>query len=78
MAFNLVMGGLITNTIGAMVNLNVFDAIVPEGSTAAQLAEACDAKPDSLYRCLRMLSTVGVVTELVTARHTCVWMQGKY
>jgi hypothetical protein len=57
-------GQLITRSISVVTNLKIADYLVDGPKSIDQLAEKTNSHPDSLYRILRMLSSVGIFAEV--------------
>jgi hypothetical protein len=57
-------GQLITRSISVVTNLKIADYLVDGPKNIDQLAEKTNSHPDSLYRILRMLSSVGIFAEV--------------
>jgi hypothetical protein len=57
-------GQLITRSISVVTNLKIADYLVEGPKRIDQLAEKTNSHPDSLYRILRMLSSVGIFAEV--------------
>lgn len=54
----------------AAVRLGIADAIADGDRSLHELAQATSAKPDSLYRLLRALASIGIVTEAAGDRYS--------
>ena len=61
----MINGYQVSQAIYVAVTLGVADLLAGGPQTSAELAEAADAHPDSLYRLLRALAAAGVVREEV-------------
>ena len=61
---NLIGGFWIARSIYLAAQIGVADVFDDQPKTIAQLAEATDTKPRSLYRLLRALASVGIFTEV--------------
>src|SRR5262245_48722403 len=57
-------GAIITTTLRLAADLGVADLLADGPRSSAELAQATSTHPRSLYRVLRLLSSVGVFTEL--------------
>jgi len=64
----LIEGFWITQLIGTAVALGIADVLERGPSSAAAIAQACDADPSSILRVLRGLQTVGIVRPLSDSR----------
>lgn len=53
----------LSQAIGVVARLGVADLVADKPLTPAELAAACEADPDALYRVLRATATVGVFAE---------------
>ncbi|MFI6870824.1 methyltransferase dimerization domain-containing protein [Nocardia sp. NPDC050406] len=61
--FDLMLGSWIAQAVGTAADLGVADALADGPRHVRALAAELDADPDALYRLLRALITVGIVTE---------------
>ncbi len=60
----IIKGQLITQSISIVVHLKLADYLKDGPKSVEELAEITNSHPDSLYRLLRMLSSVGIFTEV--------------
>lgn len=60
---DMAMGYMRSRVVGAAARLQIADALSNGERTVAQLANACSADPASLHRLLRVLASIGIVTE---------------
>jgi O-methyltransferase domain len=61
-------GAIVTTAISLAAELGIADLLAGGPRGSAELAHATSAHPDSLYRLLRLLSSVGIFTEIQTDR----------
>ncbi len=64
----MLIGGWVAQSIYVAAKLGLADLVASGPKTAAELAKACDANADALYRLLRALASVGVFTEVQNGR----------
>src|SRR5262245_1000943 len=57
-------GAIVTRTLSLAAELGIADHLIDGPRSSAELAEATSSHPRSLYRLLRLLSSVGVFTEV--------------
>jgi hypothetical protein len=62
--FDFIKGKIILNAISIVVNLKISDYLEEGPKTVEQLAEKTNTHPNSLYRLLRMLSSIGIFTKV--------------
>ena len=60
---DMAMGYMRSRVVCAAARLRIADALSNGEQTVQQLASACNADPDSLHRLLRVLASIGIVTE---------------
>jgi hypothetical protein len=60
----IIKGQLITQSISIVVNLKIADYLRDGPKSVEELAEKTNSYPDSLYRLLRMLSSIGIFAEV--------------
>ncbi|CAL9372544.1 Multifunctional cyclase-dehydratase-3-O-methyl transferase TcmN [Nocardiopsis dassonvillei] len=66
----MLFGGMAAHLVGGAVRLGLPAALGEEGSTAADLARALDARTDTVQRLLRALAALGLVEEGPGGRYT--------
>lgn len=59
----LTTGGWITQAVYVAADLGIADLLIGGPLTVEELAQRADVHPDALYRVLRALATVGILTE---------------
>jgi len=62
--FDLIKGQIVLNAISTVINLKISDYLKDGPKSVMHLAEKSNTHPNSLYRLLRMLSTVGIFTKV--------------
>jgi hypothetical protein len=60
----MIMGFRLTQLVHVAAKLGVADHLADGPKSAAELAHSCECHPDALYRTLRALANIGVLTEL--------------
>jgi hypothetical protein len=62
--FDLIKGQIVLNAISTVINLKISDYLKDGPKSVRHLAEKTNTHPNSLYRLLRMLSTVGIFSKV--------------
>ena len=62
--FDLIKGQIVLNAISTVINLKISDYLKDGPKSVRHLAEKTNTHPNSLYRLLRMLSTVGIFAKV--------------
>src|SRR6476469_10739202 len=62
--FDLIKDQIVLNAISTVINLKISDYLKDGPKSVMHLAEKTNTHPNSLYRLLSMLSTVGIFTKV--------------